>query len=182
MQLGKDEIQKIALGGFMAIAVIWVYFAFLLGPLSQSQELARKGREELIPKIAEAKKQIKRTEDLKVAAPKAALTVKQLTASIPDGSPVAWFPPQMADFFKREGIEKASTRMNSETPDKELPGYRKISWGIDVPRVEFPALAQAVADLENEQWLAEIDGIQIETMRDDPESQRVTLTVNNIVK
>ena len=48
---------------------------------------------------------------------------------IPEGSPVAWFPTQMADFFKDKGIDRVSTRMSGETVDKELPKFRQIALG-----------------------------------------------------
>jgi len=181
-KLGKEEIQKMVLGGIMAIIVVYVYFTVLLGPLQGSQEASRQKQAGLHPKIADAQKQIKQTAALEIAAPKSTITVKELTALIPEGSPVAWFPPQVNDFFKREGIEKVTTRMNNESQDKDLTGFRKISWAIEIPKVEFGPFAQAVADFENEQLLAEIAGLQIEMSKEDPEFQHINLTVNNIVK
>jgi hypothetical protein len=42
--------------------------------------------------------------------------------------------------------------------------------------------ASALAQLENEEPLVEIVSLQIDTSREDSESQRALLTVNNLVK
>jgi hypothetical protein len=182
MRLGKDEIQKIVLGALLAILIIFVYLIALLGPLEANQAESRNQLNLLGPKMSEAKKQLKKTADLEALAPKAALVIKQLTSLNPDGSPVAWFPPQVEELFKRKGIDKATTRMNGELQEKELPGFRHISWAVEIPTAEFLSLGQALADFENEQLLAEIEGIQIEPGHADPELQHVSLVVNNIVK
>ena len=72
--------------------------------------------------------------------------------------------------------------MNNEFPEKELPGFRRLSWGIDLPRVDFVPFAAALAQLENEEPLVEVVSLQIDTSREDSESQRALLTVNNLVK
>jgi hypothetical protein len=72
--------------------------------------------------------------------------------------------------------------MTAEAMEKELPGFRRISWGIDIPKVEFATLGQAVAALENEEPLLEISTLQIDASRDDVEAQHAVLTVNNLVK
>ena len=88
------------------------------------------------PKIAGAKAQMKKTQSLEASAPAAAETLDRIKALIPEGAPVAWFPPRIQDFFKRQGIEKSSVRLNNEFADKELPGFRKLFWSIELPKVE----------------------------------------------
>src|SRR5687768_12597280 len=112
MKLGKDEIQKLALGVLLLIGVIYSYFDLLLGPLSRRQAAARQSIVALGPEITNAKGQIEKTRKMEVNAPAAMLTVRQVDAMIPEGSPVAWFPTLMAEFFKKQGIDKALTRMN----------------------------------------------------------------------
>src|SRR5580692_9847938 len=107
MKFGKEEIQKMVLGGMIFAGVTVAYFTLLLGPLGDSKDVTEKDISELRPKLDAAKKQIKRTADKELAAPKSTLVLKELTALIPEGSPVAWFPTQVEDFFKREGIQKA---------------------------------------------------------------------------
>jgi len=115
-------------------------------------------------------------------APKAAATMAQIDAMIPEGAPVAWFPTLVSDFFKKQGVEKITTRMSSEVAEKDLAGYRRINWGVDVPRVDCLAFAASLAELENQEPLLEIQGLTIETLKEDPEAQHVLLTLNNIVK
>ena len=182
MKLGKEEIQKIVLGGLMLIGLVYVYFTMLLGPLVGRQGLVRQSIVDLDPQIAAAQAQIKKTADIEVAAPMANRTLAQISAMIPDGSPVAWFPKRLGDFFKNQGVDKAATRMNNESEEKSLPGFRRISWSVDLPRVDFIPFAAALAQLENEEPLLEIGSVQVDTSRDDVDSQHVLMTVNNLVK
>jgi len=182
MKLGKDEIQKLVLGILLLFGLIYSYFDLLLGPLVQHAETARQGVKALGPEIANAKAQIEKTRQAELNTSNATMAMRQVEAMIPEGAPVAWFPTRMAEFFKKLGIDKASTRMTAEGPEKALPGFRKISWGLDLPKVEFVPFGQAIAALENEEPLLEISAMQIDTSRDDVETQHVSLTVNNLVK
>jgi len=182
MKLGKEEIQKIVLGVLLFFGVIYSYFNLLLWPLEKRQEVADRSIQTLIPGIANAKAQMEKTKQMEKDAPTATLPMRQATAMIPDGSPVAWFPTRMADFFKKQGIDRVSTRISGEAADKELPHFRKLSWGVDIPKVDFVPFALAVATLENEEPLLEISAMQIDASRDDIEAQHIFLTVNNLVK
>jgi hypothetical protein len=145
-------------------------------------EQTEQGVNALGPEIANSKAQIAKTKQVELDTPAATLPMRQAQAMIPEGSPVAWFPTRMTDFFKKQGIDKASTRMTGEIAEKELPGFRKISWGVDLPKVEYVPFAQAVAALENEEPLLEINALQIDSSRDDVEMQHAFITVNNLVK
>ncbi len=182
MKLGKEEIQKIVLGGLMLIGIVYVYFNMLLGPLVQRQALVKQSITDLDPQIAAAQAQIKKTASIETSAPASTRTLAQVSAMIPEGSPVAWFPTRLADFFKKQGVDKAATRMATEAEDKNMPGFRRISWSVDLPRVDFIPFAAALSMLENEEPLLEIGTIQIDTSRDDFDSQHVLMTVNNLVK
>ena len=182
MKLGKEEIQKIFLATLLVFGVIYSYFNLLLGPLTKHQEALQKSVTALGPEIAAAKLQIQRTRELEAGAPARMTTTKQVTAMMPEGSPVAWFPPRLAEFFKKQGLEKSSTRLQSEAVDKEMVGFRKLSWGIDLPKVGFVPFATAVASLENEEPLVEINSLQLDASREDVEMQHALITVTNIVK
>ena len=71
-------------------------------------------------------------------APVPISVMEQIKAGIPEGAPVAWFPPRIQDFFKRQGIERVATRLNNEMADKDLPGFRRLFWSIDLPKIGFP--------------------------------------------
>ena len=182
MKLGKEEIQKIVLGALLFFGILYSYFDLLLGPLKKGQAGTQKSIESLVPEIAAAKAQIARTETMEKNAPAALTTIRQVAAMIPEGSPVAWFPTRVADFFKRQGLDKTVTRMNNEIPEGELPGFRRIAWGVDLPKIEFVPFAVALAALENEEPLVEISSVQIDASREDVQTQRALITVNNIVK
>ena len=182
MKLGKEEIQKIVLGSLMLVGIVYVYFNMLLGPLVQRQGLVRQAIIDLEPQIAAAHAQLNKTAASEAAAPTATRTLAQVGAMIPEGSPVAWFPTRLGDFFKKNGVDKAATRLGNETSDKNLPGFRRVSWSVDLPRVDFIPFAAAIAKLENEEPLVEISTMQIDTSRDDVDSQHVLMTLNNLVK
>lgn len=182
MKLGKDELQKLVLAGLMVFGVIYCYFNLLLGPLGKRQDAARNSITALGPTIAAAKAQLAKTAEVELAAPANMETTRQVTAMIPDGAPVAWFPPRVGEFFKQHGLDKTSTRLAGEIAEKEMAGFRRMSWSIDLPKVGFVPFANAVATLENEEPLLEINGLQIEAGRDDLASQRAVLTVSNYVK
>jgi hypothetical protein len=182
MKLGKEEIQKLALGVLLFFGVLYSYFDLLLGPLSKREAATKASVAALGPEIANAKAQIEKTRRMEENIEATMLTARQVDAMIPEGSPVAWFPTRMTEFFKKQGIDKALTRMNGELPDKELAGFRKLIWGVDLPRVEFVLFAKAVATLENEEPLFEIAALQIDASREDVEAQHALLTLSNLVK
>jgi len=182
MKLGKDEIQKLILASLIVMGVVYSYFNLLLGPLAKSQEATRKSVTALGPEIAAAKAQIKRTEEVEKTAPASMETLRRVMAMIPEGSPVAWFPPRVSDFFKKQGLDKTSTRLNTEVVEKEMVGFRRMNWGIDLPKVGFVPFATALAALENEEPLLEINNLQLDVSREEVEMQHALLTVSNIVK
>jgi hypothetical protein len=182
MKLSKDDIQKLILGGLLLIGLIYCYFTMLLQPLKSDYVIAQKNLVEIEPQIAEAKAQISQAEAVEKDAPRAQATIAQIEAMIPEGSPVAWFPPRIAEFFKARHVDKVATRMNNEFVEKDLPGFRRMSWAIDLPKVNFGQFAGALAQLENDEPLLEINNLLIETTREDAESQRALITASNLVK
>ena len=180
--LTREELQKLCLGVLLFFGLIYGYFDMLLNPLKRRQSLTATNMVALQPEIEKAKEQIKRSANVESQAPQAAINIAQIDTMIPEGAAVSWFPVLISDFFKKSGFDKAVTRMNQEIADKETPGYRRASWSIDVPRVECIGFARAVAQLENEEPLIEIQSLNIESIRDDPEGQHALLTVQNIIK
>ena len=182
MKLGKDEIQKMVLGAMILVAVIYAYFSMLLWPLQAQQAAARVRIADLEPKITEAKSSIKAAENAEKDAPKALAVLGQVTSMIPEGAPVAWFPPRVAEFFKNRGVDKAVTRNVSESAEKDLPTFRRVLWSIDLPKVDFIPFAAALAQFENEEPLVQVTSVVIEPNHDDVQAQHAVLSVSNIVK
>lgn len=182
MKLGKEEIQKLILGGLLLIGVVYSYFDMLLLPLLKKQTATQKSTVALGPEIEKSQAQIKKAQDMERAVAEKTLVLAQVNAMIPEGSPVAWFPTRMADFFKRNNIEKVITKMNGETADKELTGFRRITWGLDLQKVSFADFGAAICTLENEEPLIEVGSLQIDANRDDVATQRAIITVQNLVK
>lgn len=182
MKLGKDEIQKLVLGGLLLAGVVYGYFDLLLFPLKKAQQATLNSTVALGPEIQAAQAQLKKTQDLEKTVAEKMIVLRQVDAMIPEGSPVAWFPTRVGDFFRRQGIEKATTKINGESPEKDMPGFRRLAWGIDLPKVAYGQFGGAICALENEEPLLEIRTMQIDASRDDAETQRSTITVSNLVK
>lgn len=182
MKLTKDQIQKLALGLMMTAGLIYSFIEFLLGPLETSKAAALKTAEALQPQIMAAKAQIAKTTGLSHDGPKARELAAQVLATMPEGSPVAWFPPRVADFCKDRGMERVTTRLNYEIVEKELVRFRSLNWNIEIPKADFMTFAAALSELENTEPLLDINSISIETTREDVGHQRVVLIVRNLVR
>ena len=181
MKLTKDQIQKIGLGVMMLFGVVYAYFEFLLTPLSAARTAAIKDADALDPKIDAARAQIAKTAGLEKKSPEAKQVLEQVKGMIPDGSPVAWVPTKLSEIFKRDGVEKVTARMVGEVPEKDLHGFSRYSWSVDVPSVEFVALGNAVSALENLEPLMDIQALEIEAGREAVQFQRAAFTLNNLV-
>jgi hypothetical protein len=181
MKLDQEQVKKIALTSLLLCALLYGYFAYLLGPLQQSVLNANNGIAGTIPAIADAKKQIALTADLETKAPKATAFLAAIKNSIPDGEPIAWFPPKMVDFFKARGIDKCTARLVSEAPDT-MAGFKRIVWSVDVPKVGFIPLGMAISTLENNEPLLSVTNVAIEATREDAEYQHATLILVTLVK
>jgi len=182
MKFGKEEIQKIVLGGLVGVGVIYSYFDLLLGPLKTRHANTLKSIAALQPEISRAKGLIAKGNTIRDQAPQAEATIAQIDAMIPEGAPVAWFPTRMTEFFKTHGIDKVSTRMTGEAPHPSLSGYRRITWNIEIPKVECLRFGAALAALENTEPLISVETCNIDTQREEPDVQRVSITLSNIVK
>ena len=182
MKLTKDQKQKLVLGAMLVVGVIYAYFEFLLGPLQRGREAALKNSAALDPKIAEAKSQIAKTDALRVRESDSKRLQAQVNAMIPEGSPIAWFPPRITEFYKKHAIDRVTARMNSEAAEKDLPGFRRLHWGLEAPRVEFIPFAAAVSDMENQNPLIEVQTFEIEAGREDVGVQRAALTMNILTR
>lgn len=182
MKLTKEQTQKVVLGAMLMIISVYGFYEFLIGPAINSQEMAKKNMETLEPKIALEKAQINKTKNLEAKLPEARVVMAQVGAMIPEGAPMAWFPPRVSDYFKKQGIDKVTARSNTEIIEKEMPGYKRLNWGVEIPKVDFAAFARGVAEMENGEPLLEIQGLDIEVSRDDVSVQRANLNINNLVR
>jgi hypothetical protein len=134
------------------------------------------------PKLEADKTIIKSVATIKASAEAADATLGQVKTLIPDGSPVAWFPPLIIEFFKRQGIEKCAVHHEDEGLDRELVGFKRASWGLDISHVEVVQLATAIAAFENEHPLMEINTLQIEGSQSDVQFQTARLNVYTVIK
>jgi hypothetical protein len=181
MKLDQEQIKKIFLAVLLLIALLYGYFNYLLGPLQLSEKRATDGIAAALPQISADKKELNNATALEQQAPQATAFLDSIKNSIPDGAPIAWFPPKITDFFKGRGIDKCTTHLISEAADP-LPGFKRMVWSVDIPRVEFVPLGQAVAELENSEPLLTVLNVSIDAAREDAQYQHATLTLTTLVK
>ena len=184
MKLTKEQKQKVVLGGMIVVGVVYAYFQFLLGPLQASRQKAAQDAAALDPKIAESQAQIAKVAALRQKEPQAKLLMQQVNSMIPGGSPIAWFPPRILEFFKKYGIENITTRPtgSSENGDKELIGFKRLIWGAEMPGVQFMSFAAAVSALENGEPLIEVQSFEVEAGREEIGKERASITLSNLIR
>jgi hypothetical protein len=180
VKLSKDQIKKLFLSSTGFIVLVYVYFSFFLGPLNSSRDSALAQINELQDKVANSKNELTKTAKLEKQAEAATAQFAALKALSPEGAPIAWFPPRIKTFFANQEIDKASARLESNSPYKQvdLANWTRYSWVIELPQADFSTLGKAVAALENGEPLLSITRIDIKAMSEDPQFQQVTLTAN----
>lgn len=182
-KLNKDQVQKIVLSTLGFIGLIYCYFNFFLGPLNRSRESMSKTIAELQAKTAASKTELKKTDNLEIQAKEATGRYEAFKKTTADGAPIAWFPPKMRTFFEKQGIDKASVRLESsgDFPQPELSGWLRDSWAIDLPQSEYDVLGKAIAELENTEALLSVQRVSIRAIPDEPQYQQVALSVQTVL-
>ena len=182
MKLNKDQKQKIILGVMLMAGITYITDDFLLSPLATERVTLAKEMEANEPNVRRMRGEIAKARDLGLKSPEAKKTISQIDSMIPDGSPIAWCPPRVVEVFKGHGVERVTARMSNESLEKDLTGYRRLVWSIDVPQVDFATFAYILADFENSEPLFEFTGFELQAQGEHPDMQRATLTVQNIIK
>ena len=185
MKINKDQLQKAFLAGLLACGGLYYYGVEMLQPLSLREVGARKEIASLETKVKEAKSRIARTQAIAAGDVNAAAALhayEVMRAKIPGGQPVAWFPTRLSETFRQQGIAKQSFRCNPEIGESEIPGYKFSSWSIELAETHFSALGAALARLENQEALVQINTLQINSGNKEPETHHAQLTISTIVK
>jgi hypothetical protein len=181
--VNKEQAKKMFLGGLGLIALIYVYFSFFLGPLNKSRNAVQAKINDLQTKVSTSKTEISKAAKLEETAHSATIRYDALRALSPDGAPIAWFPPRMKTFLASYQIDKGTIRLetNSAFKEKELAGWSRYLWIIDLPQADFETLGNAMAQLENTNPLLSIKKLRIHAAADDPEMQKVVFTAATII-
>ncbi len=182
-KLTKDQIQKMLLSALLMVGLIYCYFQFLIIPMNTADLNARNQLAEIETKMGTSGKRLTKLRSIDEQARSASDVLAQVNSMIPSGEPIAWFPPRMRAFFDRQGIKDAITRLErkEKMTEPELSDFSLSSWNIELPSVDFVPLGIALAGLENEEPLLEITRLQISTILEAPEQQRVSMTVSTIL-
>jgi hypothetical protein len=180
----KDDTRKLAILAIAFLASFYCYFSFLLGPLNQQRTSTIARLTELQGKLAGSEDEIQKTERLTVQGRSTVTRYTSLMASIPAGAAIAWFPPRLKALLQNDGLDQASVRISHTTAFKqpELAIFVKTQWSVELANAGFEALGQALARMENQEALLEVNQLKVAADPADPEFQHVALGVGVIVK
>src|SRR6202040_2842706 len=97
-------------------------------------------------KIATSKAKISKAKKLEESAHAATVRYDALRALSPEGAPIAWFPPRMKTFLAGQQIDKVTTRLETSSAfkEKELAGWNRYLWIVDLPQADFESLGKAI--------------------------------------
>lgn len=179
-KLTKDQLQKLMLSTLGFVALVYVYFAFFLGPLNRSRAQMVAKMNELQAKVGSSKSEMAKATKLETQAGAATARYTTLKTLSPEGAPIAWFPPRMKLFFSNYGVEKVTARLDSSSTFKEpeLAAWIRYNWLIDIPQTDFVTLGTAIAALENTEPLMALTRVNIKAIADAPQFQQVTLSAS----
>lgn len=182
----KDQIKKIGLSVLLMGFLIYAYNAFLVGPLGVRDRQNTAVLKDIDAKIGSAGSRMKRLKALEDQSRSATETVAVVNSLIPEGEPIAWFPPRMRAFFERQGIKDVAVKLDrkekASEPELAVAGYNNFVWTLEAPAVAYTPLGIALAGLENEEQLLEVQRLQISTQPTMPEQQRVSLGVITLMR
>ena len=183
-KLSKDQLQKIFLSGLLMIGLIYCYFTFLITPLGIRVADAAKRTEELEGQLAKARSQVARSHSVEEQARASQETIAQANDMIPEGAPIAWFPPRMTAFFNRHNLKGVMIRGGGigGAPDPALKDFHVGEWTLELPPTGINQLGITLAGLENEEKLMEVTRLQISTAADNPEKQHASINVATLLK
>ncbi len=177
-KLTKDQWQKISLSALLMIGLIYCYFTFLIGPMGKTDASNLASIEALDGQLAQARTQEMRSRTIEAQARTAEETLAQVNDMIPEGEPIAWFPPKMHDFLERQNLKNSVVRpAGGASPEAGMGDLKSETWSIEVPQSGFVQLGIALAGLENEEKLLQITHLQISNQVDNPEKQHVMINV-----
>ncbi len=179
-KFSKDQIQKMLLSTIGFFILLYVYFSFFLGPLNRSRDSMIASIADLQNKMGSSKNELLKVKNLERQAGAATDRFAALQALIPEGAPIAWFPPRIKSFFSNQNIDKANARLDSSQafPQPELSGWVNDAWTIDIPETDFATLGSAMAKLENTEPLMAVKKLSIRANAAEPQYQQVTMAVD----
>ena len=182
-KFSKDQVQKVGLSIVGLVVLLYVYFNFFLGPLGRSRNTAMATIKERQAQLDGSKEEITKAAKLEQTAKAATTRFAALKVLNPEGAPIAWFPPRVKTFFASQQIDKAVARLENSGPFKqnELPGWIRYNWLIELPQTDYAALGRAIAELENSEPLLAVSRMNIHTLPEQPQFQKVDLSVENII-
>lgn len=185
-KFNKDQIQKIGLSVLLMGFLLYAYGTFLVGPLNTRDRQNAAALKDIEGKISTSGSRMKRLHALEDQSRTASDTVAQVNSLIPEGEPIAWFPPRMRAFFERQGIKDVAVKLDRKEkatePELAAAGYNNFVWTLEAPAVAYTPLGIALAGLENEEQLLEVQRLQISTQPTLPEQQRVSLGVVTLMR
>lgn len=179
------QIQKLSLTGMLLVVLAYGYFSFLLGPLQRSDADARRRIADLEAKLANAESEVQKCARLEDEARFFTARLALIQEQVPQGAPIAWFPPAIKNLFARYDVPVNPVRLVNSAPlrDAHLAGLLRHDWTMEVPQTDYRTLGRVLAALENEHPLLSIRHLRIgPSVADGPEFQAVALNLSTVLR
>ena len=89
----------------------------------------------------------------------------------------------MKTFLAGQQIDRVTTRLESSGAfkEKELAGWDRYLWIIDLPQADFQSLGKALALLENSNPLLSIKKLRIHAATENPEMQEIVFNAATVI-
>ncbi|MGF1657161.1 MAG: hypothetical protein ACFCU3_09305 [Verrucomicrobiales bacterium] len=188
MNLSAEQQKNIMLCGLGLLIGVIVFWQFLIGPAQATITQSERDQTRLKGDIDKFQSQLRRNQNLQNEANKIRERYKELFDALPQGEPVAWFPPRIEGFFLRQGLQTiarpavAAGGGRGAATDEFGSSFRALRWDVDFVKASYMRLGMAVASLENVDPLVSVKGVTVEFNPEDPEHQRITLTLQSLVR
>ncbi len=176
----KENIQRLALAALFFVIVVYVFFEFLVRPAQRAISGAEQQLTDVDKELRVARGEISSARSLREELETASAGLDDLFANLPPGNPIAWYPPRVENFFKRQGIARC---LATVTPEDlaELPGLRVYRCTIDFPEVNFLKFGQALEAFERSDKIFQVTNVRIAGIPTNPEFQQIKLDLRVIL-
>lgn len=183
-KLPKEQLQKIVMMVIFFIILVFVFLSYLISPIGKQKETIVAGNTALEKQVKGAKQQISTTRNLETQSTAAIDTIDRVNELIPEGAPIAWFPPRIERHFAAHDIPGASPRLVNSSPPAEaaLASYNEMEWSLTISKVDFFKFAIALAGLENEHPLLKVTSLRISADAENPAVQNIEMEMKNLVR
>lgn len=167
----------------MIVIVLYVAWSSFITPAQSSLKASEQEIARLDEELRKAKATITRISNFEEKLAKASKKEDVMFDKQPMGSPLAWVPPRLENFFVRQGLSCMVQTNDSSTPltgqSQHLQVYK---WKLNFQSADFLKFGAGLASFETNHPLVGIQSIKISFQPENPANQSITVVANSIVR